>query len=298
MRWQERGLSVVIWTGPRLALISPREFRPRLDGRPGAEQAASGPARGVPVPAAGTGLPAVRAQAREDAACEQRASGDPGRGAAGLQALSAARAAALSLCATADRAALQHGTFLDKILLRSRTGYVAIDRIRASRPVLRGRLLRGRPSRARDPPVKRGLRAADRPATPAGGIRPAARPDAGGRLRHPRALGQFVRAGAVPTRRPVTPGDWPWSGCSVASRADRRFFARFPGGLASRFIGSYPSVRCVLAAPAQLRIPPYAVVDLLRCTGHPCASRKRWPRRVSRRVALWPGCQVRWLTLH
>jgi streptomycin 6-kinase len=68
-------------------------------------------------------------QARDDAAYEQRASGDPGRGVAGLQRLDAAREAALKLCATADRAVLLHGDFLDKNLLRNRTRYVAIDPI-------------------------------------------------------------------------------------------------------------------------------------------------------------------------
>lgn len=66
---------------------------------------------------------------REDAAYEQRASGDPTRGVAGLQRLDAARAAAMSLCATTGRRVLLHGDVLDKNLLWNGTGYVTIDPI-------------------------------------------------------------------------------------------------------------------------------------------------------------------------
>jgi streptomycin 6-kinase len=67
--------------------------------------------------------------AREDAEYEQRTSGDPTRGVAGLQRLAAARAIAVQLCATTQRTALLHGDFLDKNLLWNGTGYVAIDPI-------------------------------------------------------------------------------------------------------------------------------------------------------------------------
>ena len=40
-----------------------------------------------------------------------------------------ARAAAMNLCATAARTVLRHGDFVDKNLLRSGAGYVAIDPI-------------------------------------------------------------------------------------------------------------------------------------------------------------------------
>jgi len=69
--------------------------------------------------------------AREHGAAppEQRVSGDPKRGAAGLQRLDAARATALKLCATTERPVLLHGDFLDKNLLWKGVGYVAIDPI-------------------------------------------------------------------------------------------------------------------------------------------------------------------------
>lgn len=66
---------------------------------------------------------------REDAAYEQRTSGDPMRGVVGLQRLDAARALAMTLCATTERTVLLHGDFLDKNLLWNGTGYVAIDPI-------------------------------------------------------------------------------------------------------------------------------------------------------------------------
>lgn len=68
-------------------------------------------------------------RSRGDAEYEQRTSGDPTRGAAGLQRLDAARAVAMNLCATTEQPVLLHGDFLDKNLLRSATGYVAIDPI-------------------------------------------------------------------------------------------------------------------------------------------------------------------------
>jgi streptomycin 6-kinase len=68
-------------------------------------------------------------QSREDAAYEQRANGDPTRGAAGLERLGAARTAAKQLCATTERPVLLHGDFLDKNLLWDGAGYVAIDPI-------------------------------------------------------------------------------------------------------------------------------------------------------------------------
>jgi len=71
----------------------------------------------------------LETQAREDADFEQQASGDPTRGAAGLQRLDAARTAAMNLCATTGHAVLLHGDFLDKNLLWDGAGYVAIDPI-------------------------------------------------------------------------------------------------------------------------------------------------------------------------
>jgi streptomycin 6-kinase len=68
-------------------------------------------------------------RSREDADYEQRANGDPTRGAAGLLRLDAARTAAKQLCATTERLVLLHGDFLDKNLLWDGTGYVAIDPI-------------------------------------------------------------------------------------------------------------------------------------------------------------------------
>jgi len=68
-------------------------------------------------------------QSREDAAYEQRASGDTMQGAAGLHRLDVARTAAKKLCATTERPVLLHGDFLDKNLLWDGAGYVAIDPI-------------------------------------------------------------------------------------------------------------------------------------------------------------------------
>lgn len=68
-------------------------------------------------------------QARDDADFEQRTRGDPARGAAGLERLETARAAAMKLCATTERPVLLHGDVLEKNLLRSGVGYVAIDPI-------------------------------------------------------------------------------------------------------------------------------------------------------------------------
>lgn len=66
---------------------------------------------------------------REDAEYEQRISGDPTRGVAGLQRLDVARALTMTLCATTERTVLLHGDFVDKNLLWNGTGYVAIDPI-------------------------------------------------------------------------------------------------------------------------------------------------------------------------
>jgi streptomycin 6-kinase len=68
-------------------------------------------------------------RSREDADYEQRSSGDPARGVAGLQRLASARDLATRLCATIERAVLLHGDFLDKNLLWNGTRYVAIDPI-------------------------------------------------------------------------------------------------------------------------------------------------------------------------
>ena len=68
-------------------------------------------------------------RAREDAAYEQRISGDPTRGGAGLERLGAARTTAKRLCATTERPVLLHGDFLDKNLLWDGASYVAIDPI-------------------------------------------------------------------------------------------------------------------------------------------------------------------------
>ncbi|HXQ96244.1 MAG TPA: aminoglycoside phosphotransferase family protein [Candidatus Acidoferrales bacterium] len=71
----------------------------------------------------------MEGQALDDADHEQRASGDPTRGAPGLERLDAARATAMKLCETTRRAVLLHGDFLDKNLLRGGAGYIAIDPI-------------------------------------------------------------------------------------------------------------------------------------------------------------------------
>ena len=83
----------------------------------------------LPFPALEDIYPRLENQARGDADFEQRTRGDPARGAAGLERLEMARAAAMNLCATTERAVLLHGDFLDKNLLRSGAGYVAIDPI-------------------------------------------------------------------------------------------------------------------------------------------------------------------------
>jgi streptomycin 6-kinase len=68
-------------------------------------------------------------RARSDAEYEQRTRGDPARGAAGVQRLEAARAAAKELYATTGRTVLLHGDFLDKNLLWDGARYLAIDPI-------------------------------------------------------------------------------------------------------------------------------------------------------------------------
>ena len=68
-------------------------------------------------------------RSRADAAYEQRASGDPALGVAGLERLVAARAAVRLLSASTDQATLLHGDFLDKNLLWDGASYVAIDPI-------------------------------------------------------------------------------------------------------------------------------------------------------------------------
>ena len=133
------------------------------------------------------------AQARDDAACEQRTSGDPTRGAAGLRRLDAARAAAVSLCATTEQAVLLHGDFLDKNLLLGRAGYVAIDPIPGIGDPLRARrLLRRLPSaRHRDPAASRGHSRAHGPG-------PAPRATMGRGLDRPAGLSGLAR-------RPIRP---------------------------------------------------------------------------------------------
>jgi streptomycin 6-kinase len=66
-------------------------------------------------------------QARDDAAYEQNARGDPDRGRAGLERLDAARTAAMALCSTTSQAVVLHGDFLDKNLLCAQDTYVAAD---------------------------------------------------------------------------------------------------------------------------------------------------------------------------
>lgn len=83
----------------------------------------------LPLPALEDSYVRLESRACDDADFEQRTRGDPTRGAAGLERLETARAAAMNLCATTERTVLLHGDFLDKNLLRSGTGYVAIDPI-------------------------------------------------------------------------------------------------------------------------------------------------------------------------
>lgn len=66
-------------------------------------------------------------RSRDDAAYEQRISGDPTLGVAGLRHTGAARAAAMKLCASAQRTVLLHGDFVAKNLLWNGAGYLAID---------------------------------------------------------------------------------------------------------------------------------------------------------------------------
>jgi streptomycin 6-kinase len=68
-------------------------------------------------------------RSRDDAAYEQRVSGDPTIGVAGLQHLDAARAAVVKLCASARQTVLLHGDFLAKNLLWNGARYLAIDPI-------------------------------------------------------------------------------------------------------------------------------------------------------------------------
>jgi streptomycin 6-kinase len=72
---------------------------------------------------------AFRFPALEDAylTYERRTLADADPAAAGVARLPAARAAAMRLCATAGRAVLLHGDFLDKNLLRNGASHVAID---------------------------------------------------------------------------------------------------------------------------------------------------------------------------
>lgn len=66
-------------------------------------------------------------QARDDAAYERNARGDPNRGRAGLERLDAARVAAMALCSTASESVVLHGDFLDKNLLYAQGTYLAAD---------------------------------------------------------------------------------------------------------------------------------------------------------------------------
>ena len=85
----------------------------------------------VPFPALEDICGRLESQARDDAAYEQQARGDPARGAAGLERLEAARATAMGLSATAGRTVVLHGDFAGKNLLLSacsavsRFGYCA-----------------------------------------------------------------------------------------------------------------------------------------------------------------------------
>ena len=73
--------------------------------------------------------PQLQEQARADVDHERRTRGEPRRGHAGLARLDAARVAAMTLCATTARPVLLHGDFLGKNLLRTQTGYLAVDPI-------------------------------------------------------------------------------------------------------------------------------------------------------------------------
>jgi streptomycin 6-kinase len=87
------------------------------------------PSESFPFPALEEIYVEMERRSREDADYEQRTRGDPTRGVVGLQRLDAARDAAMNLCATTERTVLLHGDFLDKNLLWSGAGYVAIDPI-------------------------------------------------------------------------------------------------------------------------------------------------------------------------
>jgi len=107
----------------------------------------------------------LESRARDDAAFEQRTRGDPARGAAGLQRLELARAAAMDLCATTGRPVLLHGDFVDKNLLRSGAGLRGHRPDAPHRRPMRGRrLVRRLPSaRDHDPAASRSRRRADEP---------------------------------------------------------------------------------------------------------------------------------------
>ncbi|MBB6034313.1 phosphotransferase [Phytomonospora endophytica] len=71
--------------------------------------------------------PAREAQALTDNAFERRARAEPERGKAGLVRLAAAGSTAMELCAGTDRPVLLHGDFVDKNILRTRDGHLAVD---------------------------------------------------------------------------------------------------------------------------------------------------------------------------
>lgn len=71
--------------------------------------------------------PKLEHRAAQDAAYEQSVRSDRNRGRAGLQALPAARATAMRLCATARQIVVLHGDLLDKNLLWNGSRYLAID---------------------------------------------------------------------------------------------------------------------------------------------------------------------------
>lgn len=87
------------------------------------------PAATFPFPALEETYVHLEDRARDDAAYEQRARGEPTRADAGLQRVDAARTSAMRLCATAGQLVVVHGDFLDKNLLWNGARYVAIDPI-------------------------------------------------------------------------------------------------------------------------------------------------------------------------
>jgi streptomycin 6-kinase len=239
------------------------------------------PAAAFPFPTLGEIYRRFGRRAREDAAYEQRASGDPARGAAGLQRLDAARAAALRLCATAGRAVLLHGDFLDKNLIHNGAGYVAIDPIPCIGDACSdvGFFAAGHPAPA-TPATRPRHRHPDRPG-------PAPRAAVGSHLDHPPGLpglaARSTRARRPAVNRRLRPADQP-----VTPAASRRAVSGRRGGRIT--------VHGSLRAPRRScfgAIRPAAATTPARHGRRVTAELRqvanRAERRIRTRLVMWPG---------